>query len=212
MKKVLFILLMLMFPCVVFSQNRPVGIFEDHLDIGNPKYSGSAVYSESDQSYLLTGSGYNIWFARDEFQYLYKKLKGNFILTAQFEFIGEGTAPHRKIGWMVRESLDESASHISAVLHGDGLTVMQWRAKKGDSMRDPEDEIFAPEKNYQILQLERKGKKIIFRASKAGQPLEVIGMHKMNYPGEEVMAGLFICAHNPDVIEKARVWNVKIED
>ena len=28
---------------------------------------------------------------------------------------------------------------------------------------------------------------------------------------EEVLAGIFICSHNPDVLEQAKVWNVKIE-
>ena len=47
-------------------------------------------------------AGYNIWFNRDEFQFAYKKLKGDFIVTADFEFVGTGTDAHRKIGWMVR--------------------------------------------------------------------------------------------------------------
>ena len=128
-----------------FAGNNPVGIFEDHTDVGNPKHAGTrAVYDESSQTYTLKGAGYNIWFERDEFHYAYKKIKGDFILTANFAFVGKGIDPHRKIGWMVRESLDDNASHISAVVHGDGLTVMQWRLLKGAFMRDPQDEIFAP--------------------------------------------------------------------
>src|SRR5271170_8454390 len=83
-----------------FSQN-PVGIFQNHLDIGNPKHPGSARYDETTQNYYLRGSGYNIWFNRDEFQYVYKKISGDFILTANFEFAGDtaGATGHRKIGW-----------------------------------------------------------------------------------------------------------------
>ena len=33
----------------------------------------------------------------------------------------------------------------------------------------------------------------------------------MNDMPDEVFAGLFICSHNPDVIEEARVWNVRID-
>ena len=121
----------------VQAQNNPVGIFDNQTDIGHPKNTGSAVFNAAAQDYTLTGSGYNIWFERDELHYTYKKIKGDFILTANFAFIGKGSNPHRKIGWMVRESLDDNAAHMSAVAHGDGLTVLQWWVVKGVFMRDP---------------------------------------------------------------------------
>ena len=208
-------ILMLMLASAIFTSsfagNGPVGIFEDHTDVGKPKNAGSVVYNENTQTYTLKGSGYNIWFERDEFHYAYKKIKGNFVLTANFEFVGKGVDPHRKIGWMVRESLEENASHISAVAHGDGLTVMQWRLIKGAFMRDPQDEIFATKANYQIIQLERQGTTIIFRAAQVGEPLQVIGKQVMNDLPDAVLAGVFINAHNPDVVEEARVWNVRID-
>src|SRR5258708_4205305 len=58
-----------------------VGIFENSIDIGNPKVSGSAGYDESTQSYTIKGGGSNIWFNRDEFHFVYKRLKGDFIVT-----------------------------------------------------------------------------------------------------------------------------------
>ena len=56
--------------------------------------------------------------------------------------MGEGKDPHRKIGWMIRESDKEDAAHMTATVHGDGLTVLQWRRLRGAYMRDPQDEIF----------------------------------------------------------------------
>jgi hypothetical protein len=32
----------------------------------------------------------------------------------------------------------------------------------------------------------------------------------INLP-DEIMAGLFVCSHNPDVTEEARIWNVRID-
>jgi len=195
----------------VQGNGRPVGIFEDHADVGKPKIEGSTIYEVGTQTYSLKGSGYNIWFERDEFHYAYKKIKGDFILTANFAFVGKGVDPHRKMGWMVRESLDENASHYSAVVHGDGLTVMQWRPLRGAFMRDPQDEIFAPKPGYQVIQLERQGKNIIFRAAQVGEPLQMIGSTVMNDMPEEILAGLFLCSHNPDISEEAKVWNVRID-
>jgi Tol biopolymer transport system component len=193
------------------AQNPSIGVFQSDSDIGNPKKTGSAVYDQTYQSYTLNGGGYNIWFGRDEFHYLYNKIKGDFILTAQFEFIGKGTEAHRKTGWMVRESTDEKSLHITATLHGDGLTVLQWRVAAGAAMRDPQDEIFAPDSGYNVIQLERVGKKIIMRAAHYGKPLEEIGSHEMENLPDEVLAGPFICSHNAEVIEEVKVRNVRID-
>jgi len=206
----------LLFPILLFylhesQAQNPVGIFKSHADVGNPKLAGNAVYVASDKSYTLKGSGYNIWFERDEFHYLYNKIKGDFILTANFEFVGKGSDPHRKVGWMVRESLDKGASHISAVAHGDGLTVMQWRGAKDAVMRDPQDEAFFPGKNIQIIQLERLGKTFTMKVSNIGDRLQTVGWHTMESMKDEVLAGLFICSHNENVVEQARFWNVTIE-
>ena len=110
-----FLILFALIGQISFAQTGSLGVFEKSADIGNPKMAGQTQYDEQSQSYKMKGSGYNIWFQRDEFQFAYKKIKGDFILTANFEFIGKGTEGHRKIGWMVRESLDADASHASAV-------------------------------------------------------------------------------------------------
>src|SRR5258708_9092037 len=72
---------------------HPVGIFEDHVDIGNPKVSGSASYDEATQTYNIAGGGSNIWFNRDEVHFSYKQIKGGFILPAAFAFKGDPPGP-----------------------------------------------------------------------------------------------------------------------
>ncbi len=210
MKPTIFLILVFLFQSA-HSQTSSTGVFQSSSDIGNPKKTGSSSYNKADQSYDLKGAGYNIWFARDEFQFLYKKVKGDFILTANFEFTGKGTEAHRKAGWMIRESEDEKSRHISATLHGDGLTVLQWRGETGAAMRDPQDEIFAHDSAYNIIQLERSGKTFIMRAARTGKPFDVIGTHEMENMPDEVIAGLFVCSHNPDVVENVKVWNVRID-
>jgi len=195
----------------VNAQNNQVGVFQNNSDIGNPKRTGSSAYNQSSQDYILSGGGYNIWFERDEFHYLFNKIKGDFILTANFEFIGKGTEAHRKTGFMVRETTDEKSVHISATLHGDGLTVMQWRMSAGAAMRDPQDEIFASDSAYNVIQIERNGKRITMRAAHTGKPLDIIGSHEMENLSDEVLAGPFICSHNPDVSEQVKIWNVRID-
>lgn len=194
-----------------FAQTDTLGLFTHHMDIGHPKNAGAARYDKVTHTYLLKGSGYNIWFNRDEFQYLYKKIKGDFTVTANFQFVGDKGNGHRKIGWMIRESTDDKSIHVSAVEHGDGLTVLQWRALTGENMKDPEGEIFYPEKTFEVVQLQRIGKKLIMRVGHVGEPLKAVGAHIMNNMPEDALVGLFICSHDPEVTEEAKVWDVHID-
>jgi len=210
MKTLYLILLVIAFNSVS-AQTPTLGLFESHTDVGHPKNAGSAKYDAVTHTYNLKGSGYNIWFNRDEFQFLFKKIKGDFTATANFNFIGATGNGHRKIGWMLRQSTDDKSIHISAVEHGDGLTVLQWRSVTGENMKDPEGEIFFPEKSFDVVQLQRIGKRLIMRVGHVGEPLVTVGSHEMNNMPEDALLGLFICSHDPEITEEARVWDVHID-
>ena len=192
------------------AQN-PVGIFSNQADIGKPKLSGAATFNSDDQSYNLKGSGYNIWFGRDEFHYAYNKIKGDFILTGNFRILGKGVDPHRKTGWMVRANESEDAAHMTAAVHGDGMIALQWRRLRGAYMRDPQDEIFTKKRATEIIQLERLGNIFIMRVAHPGEPLQEIGRTDGIEMPDEVLVGIFMCSHNADVVEECQAWNVRIE-
>ena len=204
-------LIILVYGSSGYAQTNSIGDFEQAIDIGNPKIKGETLYNAQLQRYQMKAGGYNIWFQRDEFQYAFRKVKGDFILTANFEFAGQGTDPHRKVGWMVRESTEADASHVSATYHGDGLTVLQWRALRGAYMRDPEDQISYSKKKAQVIQLERAGKKYTMRVANWGEPLQEVGSKVTDNLKDEVLVGLFLCSHNADVMEEGKVWNVRID-
>lgn len=208
--KIGFILISLYMTQMAFSQESPVGVFQYNKDIGSPKLSGSAFYDEEEQIYTITGAGYNIWGQRDEHRFLYNKLKGDFIVTANFEFVGYNEA-HRKIGWMARASEADNAVMVGGFLHGDGLTAGQWRERRGADMQNPVDDVWAPKRFYQIIQLERRGNTFIVRAAHPGEPLQEVSSKVLNFMPEEAMAGIVISSHNTDVIETAKVWNVRID-
>lgn len=192
---------------------HPVGIFDDHTDIGNPKLHGSATYNEETQTYDLAGGGYNIWFNRDEFQFVYKKISGDFILTADFDFTGDtvGAVGHRKIGWMIRESTDEGAASINSCKHIDQLVVLQWRPYRGMFMRDPEDELFYSKRGGQTIQLQRIGKVVTMKIAHPGEPLQLVGSHVMEDMKDTVLAGIYILSHDSNAMAYAKVWNVRID-
>ena len=55
---------------------NPLGIFDHHQDVGDPKLAGNAVYDPTDQTYTLSGAGANLWGTRDQFHFAGKKIKG----------------------------------------------------------------------------------------------------------------------------------------
>lgn len=182
-----------------------IGVFENQTDIGNVLLKGSVEYQTNKQEYIMIGSGTNIWFTHDAFHFLYKKMKGDFILTARVEFFGKGTEQHRKLGWMIRQNLDSTAAHVSAVIHGDGLTSLQYRKSIGSNMEEQKLSISAPD----IVQLERKGNDFIMSVAHFGEPFmsEKIRLESLS---DEVYIGLFLCSHNDAVLEKAIFSNVRI--
>ena len=147
----------------VYSQSK-LGMFDGNGDVGFVVHKGSTAYDAAQQQYTLTGSGSNIWFTKDEFQYAWKKIKGNFILQAGAVFKGQGVDAHRKIGWMVRNTLDTGSAMACATVHGDGLTSLQYRKKDGDNVEEARSLAIAPD----IIQLERKGNKFIMSVASFG--------------------------------------------
>jgi TolB protein len=187
------------------SVAQQTGVFDSHADVGDVLHPGSATYNAADDRYEMSGAGANIWFAHDEFHYAYKKMKGNFILQAKGTFIGKGTDPHRKFGWMIRATLDSSSPMVSAQVHGDGLTSLQYRkAQKGNV-----EEIRSAIKGPDVVQLERRGNKYIMSTAHFGEPYVVEEFSGADL-GDEVYIGLFICSHNKDVVEKVTYDNVRV--
>jgi TolB protein len=181
------------------------GEFEGHSDIGAVKRPGAAEYDPQTGRYVLEGSGANMWFQADEGHFLWKKLKGDFILDARIAFIGKGVEAHRKIGWMVRPTLDGGSAHASAVVHGDGLTSLQFRKAAGSDTEEVKLDITGPDE----IRLERRVSTFIMSAARHGD-LFTSGSVPDLALGDEVYVGLFVCSHNADVSEKAFFGNVRV--
>jgi TolB protein len=176
------------------------------ISIGNPKLSGSTSYNGERQIFTLKGAGENMWFDNDEFWFVFQKIKGDFIFSANVEFIGSGTNAHRKIGLMARSDFDANSAYVDICVHGDGLTAMQFREYKGENTDEFKSNLSAP----QFIQIERTGDAYITRISKDGQPLVKVAEKTFDL-GEQVLLGMFICSHDPNVIETAKFSNVRIE-
>jgi TolB protein len=181
-----------------------LGAFEQNSDVGQPKLAGSATYDAVSQTYQLSGAGENMWDGRDQFQFLHKKIKGDFIISATIQFVGKGVDPHRKIGIIARESLSGDSRYADACVHGDELTSLQYRDAPGANTAEVPLSVFYPTH----IQLERNGNTFIFSAATAGQNYKSVS--KELALNEELFAGLFICSHRDSVLEKAIFSNVRL--
>ena len=187
------------------GQGAALGQFEGHGDIGAPKIAGSAVYNAVSQEYSLSAGGVNMWAQRDEFHFVWKRMTGDFILQARVELIGKGVDPHRKAGLMVRPSQDADAPYVDGVVHGDGLTSLQFRRTKGAIT----EQVESPVKGADVIQLERKGQTYIFSAAKFGDPFTTSQVSDVSL-GDDVLVGLALCSHNGDVTERAIFKDVRL--
>src|SRR5262245_36673008 len=86
------IALCVLFSLGILSAADPIslGQFEGNSDVGSPRDAGAVKYDAASQQYEIAGSGVNMWGARDEFHFVWKRLKGDFILRTRFEFVGQG--------------------------------------------------------------------------------------------------------------------------
>lgn len=172
------------------------------------RHSGSATYDQRTQSYVIAGSGQNMWAARDDFHYVWKRLSGNFILSTRAHFIGRGVEAHRKIGWTIRPTLDPNSTHVTAALHGDGLTSLQFRRTAGAATEEIKSADSLPDADA-VIQLERRDGVYIMSVAQFGDTLVSTQLADMSLP-DTVYVGLFVCAHNDSVVERGEFSNVRI--
>ncbi len=108
----------------------PIGIFDGQSDVGTAVVPGSASFEAKTGQYTIHSAGYNIWYFRDEFRFLWKKMTGDVSLAADITFPNPDGYDDRKIVLIVRQDLDDDAKEIMAGLHGAGLIHLAQRPTK----------------------------------------------------------------------------------
>lgn len=185
----------------------PLGAFDAQTDVGAAR-RGSTSYDPQRQQYLVAGSGQNMWSDRDDFHFVWKRLTGNFILSARAHFIGKGVEAHRKIGWTIRPSLATNTAHVTAALHGNGLASLQFRRASGGTTEEIKSADSLPDADA-IIQLERRDGVYVMSIGRFGDTLATRELSGVSLP-DTVYVGLFVCAHNDTVVERAAFSNVRI--
>jgi hypothetical protein len=178
----------------------PLGIFEAHSDVGLTPKPGSATYDPASAEYRVTGGGSNMWAGVDAFHFVWKKVNGDFDLSALVNLVGAGAEDHRKAALVVRQSLDPNSAYADVAVHGDGLTALQFRPVAGAETAEVRSPVSAP----RSVLLSRRGAQLTMSAGSAGgtDPFVPSGPVTIEFTGP-VYVGLGVCSHDANVLETA---------
>ncbi len=64
------------------ANSQKTGMFDGNEDVGNPVKKGTATYNAETQEYTMSCGGKNMWANDDQFRFLWKKIKGDFMISA----------------------------------------------------------------------------------------------------------------------------------
>jgi len=184
----------------------PIGIFQGHGDVGTVLHPGSVEYDPARQSYTVSGSGENMWFGQDDFQFVWTKASGDVSLSADISFIGTTGNNHRKAVLMIRQTLDADSKAVDIARHGDGLTSLQFRDAIGVDTHEVETNVSAP----QTVRIEKRGDYIYAFVSGKDGKLEPAGASTKLPLDGPFYVGIGVCSHDKNVTEKAVFSDVKL--
>jgi hypothetical protein len=203
-----FITLLFLFLLLDLSQAQnpgAVGIFEGHTDVGTVLHAGSVEYDPAWKTYTIAGSGENMWFGTDAFQFVWKKMSGDVSLTADISFLTKTGNEHKKAALILRQSLDADSVYADIALHASGLTSLQFRDEKGAITREVQSNLSAPKR----LRIVKRGDYVYMALGSDTDLNPAGGWLRIPLQGE-FYVGLGVCSHDKDVVEKAVFSNVEL--
>ena len=101
----------------VYSQPKPVGIFEDHVDVGIRSDMGDVTYNAIHSNTSWQAPGTNMWTSMTSFISYGKRSKVISSLLPD-KVYWQGVAGHRKIGIIARDKLTTDSRYADACVHG----------------------------------------------------------------------------------------------
>ena len=181
--------------------DQPVGWSSQ--DIGEVSVTGA--FSGNGDLFTITGSGEDIEGDADEFHFAYKKLKGDFELTARV-IDQTNTNVWAKAGVMIRRLLSSQSSHAMVVATPENGVAFQRRLHIGDqqTLHTGIGGVNTP----QYLRIVKDGNIYTGYYSADGLSWNLIGSDTLSM-GDKVYVGLAVTAHNDGALCTVNFDNVK---
>jgi hypothetical protein len=193
--------------------DAPIGLFDGQSDVGGALVPGSAGYDAGSGRYTINSAGYNIWYTRDEFRYLWKKMSGDVMLAADIAFPNPRGYGDRKAVLVIRQDLGDDSREIMAALHGAGLIHLALRPEKGADIKEayrikgdrPDGAV--PER----LGIEKLGDTFALFVSLKGEPMHREGPPVTLHFDSPFYVGIGFCSHQPVDSDTAVLSNVVLK-
>lgn len=204
--------------------DTPIGVFEGQSDIGSALVPGSASYDADRKQYTIHSAGYNIWYTRDEFRYLWKKMSGDVSLAADIVYPDPNGYGDRKAVLVIRQSLDDDSKEAMVALHGAGMVHLAWRSETGVRMRDMEYRMggrgrpggASPDSLVTVVAkrigIEKRGDAFALFVSLEGEPMHQFGPPIQLHMDAPFYVGIGFCSHLPDKADTAVLSDVALEN
>ncbi|MEH6406296.1 MAG: hypothetical protein V7767_03360 [Leeuwenhoekiella sp.] len=190
------------------TENKTIGIFEGQSDVGGALAEGSASYDDSKDEYTINSAGYNIWYNRDEFRYLWKKMSGDVSLAADVKFPNSTGYADRKVVLIIRQGLEDDAKEIMVALHGAGLMHMAWRPEQNANLQ----EMRIQQESAMRLGIEKDGDAFTAYISMNGEPLHQVGEPVVLKLDKPFYVGIGFTSHLPADVDTGVFSNVVLEN
>jgi hypothetical protein len=193
--------------------DTPIGIFEGQSDIGSALVPASASFDAGSKTYTINSAGYNIWYTRDEFRYLWKKMSGDVSLAADVSYPDPEGFHDRKVVLVIRQNLDDDSKEIMAAEHGGGLIHLAERPDKGAIMKDMQFRFGGTIANVHAkrIGIEKRGDAFALFISLTGEPLHQFGPPMTLHVDGPFYVGIGFCSHFPDKADTVVVGNVVLK-
>ena len=202
----------------------PIGVFDGQSDIGSALAPGSASYDAATEQYTIQSAGYNIWYTRDEFRYLWKRMSGDVSLAADINYPDPLGYGDRKAVLMIRQSLDDDAKAAMVALHGAGMVHLAWRPERDMRVTDMEFRVggrgrpggASPDSLVTIVAkrigIEKRGDEFSLWVSLDGEPMHQFGPPIKLHFDAPFYVGIGFCSHLPTTVDTAVLSNVVLEN
>src|SRR6202451_2785241 len=194
--------------------DTPIGIFEGQSDVGSALVPGSASYDAASGQYTINSAGYNVWYTRDEFRYLWKKMSGDVSLAADITFPDAKGFGDRKAVLIIRQDLEDDSREAMIGEHGVGMIHLAWRPDKGAMMKDAQFRLGGTLAGIKAkrIGIEKHGDSIAIFVSLAGEPVHRLGPPVPLHFDKPFYVGVGFCSHLPATSDTAVLSNVVLEN
>ena len=204
--------------------DTPIGIFEGQSDIGSAVVPGSASYDATTKQYTINSAGYNVWYTRDEFRFLWKKLSGDVSLAADIAYPDATGYGDRKAVLVIRQDLEDDAKQALVAVHGAGMIHIAQRPKKGARVHDLEFRVGGRGERGNAnadalvtvvarrIGIEKRGDEFTLWVSLEGEPMHPFGPPMKLHLDGPFYVGIGFCSHLPATVDTAILSNVVLEN